>query len=144
MEYKKPQVSKLVDISKERHNSAKYRIKKVIYELLETHQLISINRVADRAGITRQAIYSNPELKNLIDYYRIYFQGQRISPEDVEAGMFDISNMQAVESVIDELMEENKKLNMEKLELEMRLEELHHMMDEIGEIPKEVDLFRED
>lgn len=58
--------------------------------------------------------------------------------------MFDISNMQAVENVIDELMEENKKLNIEKLELEMRLEELHHMMNEIGEIPKEIDLFRED
>lgn len=115
MEYIKPQVAKLADVSKERSNIKAYTVRKVVYDFLKNGFPITINAVAEASGVSRQAIYSNKELKNLIDYYGKYVQRctQPDSEEDFRV-LMSIPDIQNLEEEIDKLLEENKELN-EKL-----------------------------
>lgn len=126
MDLKRLQTAKLVNISKENRNSLAYKARHAIYELLKTGMPISVLRVADWSGVTRQTIYSDPEIRALVEYYKNYqeqhFSFSKNMPEKVQEKekndfrvLLSIPPIQALESEVEKLIEENYKLNVELL-----------------------------
>ena len=72
MELKRLQTAKLVNISKANRNSLAYKARRAIYELFKVGRPISVLRVANWSGVTRQTIYSDPEIRALVEYYKNY------------------------------------------------------------------------
>lgn len=127
MPYKKPQVAKLVDISKERSDMKALRVREVVYSFLKDKLPITVNSIAEAAGVSRQLIYSNPELRNLIDYYGKFIQG--CTPPDSEEEFImltTIPRLQYLEEEINKLLEENNELHVKLLEVDNELYALEH------------------
>lgn len=145
MEYTKQQTAKLVDLSKTKKSEHAYTIRKIIQELLGRGEPITINKVSERSGISRQAIYSNPELKSLVDHYRIYSQNLIACPIELNGRrLMDIPSINELEYEVDKLLQENQKLSKEILDLEICSYELDKKIEDVGEIPESVDMFTED
>lgn len=122
MEYIKPQVAKLADISKERSNIKAYTVRKVVYDFLKQGLPITINAVSEASGVSRQTIYSNHELRNLIEYYGKYVQRcTMIDSEDEFRILMDIPDIQNLEMEVERLLKENKELKEKNLSLENEL-----------------------
>lgn len=133
MEIKKsPYTAKLVDISKESSASLNYRVRRYICEALEHGYPIDISNVSARTGIARQTLYHDPEIRSLIEYYKQYCQynlysykgeSEKDAKKREERFRFlaDMPSLQGMEPVMDELIEENHKLNMQYMELQTKL-----------------------
>ncbi len=126
MELKRLQTAKLVNISKANRNSLAYKARRAIYELFKVGRPISVLRVANWSGVTRQTIYSDPEIRALVEYYKNYqerhFSFSKNMPEKVLEKekddfrvLLSIPPIQALESNVERLIEENHKLNVELL-----------------------------
>lgn len=126
MDLKRLQTAKLVNISKANKDSLAYKARNAIYELLKRGIPISVLRVADWSGVTRQTIYSDPEIRALVAYYKNYqqqnFSFSKNAPEEVQEKekddfrvLMSIPPIQALESEVEKLVEENHKLNVELL-----------------------------
>lgn len=126
MDLKRLQTAKLANISRENRNSLAYKTRSAIYELLKRGIPISVLRVADWSGVTRQTIYSDPEIRALVEYYKNYqeqhFSFSKNMPKEVQEKekndfrvLMSIPPIQALESEVEKLIEENYKLNVELL-----------------------------
>ena len=117
--YIKPQTAKIADLSRVKKNETDYRIRKAIQDFLKSGYQISVNAISQATGITRQAIYSRPELKKLIEWYGKYVQGSMPPDSYEEAWMVSrISDIQALENEIEHLYNENKELHCRYLQLQ--------------------------
>ena len=88
--------------------------------------------VSARTGIARQTLYHDPEIRSLIEYYKQYCQynlysykgeSEKDAKKREERFRFlaDMPSLQGMEPVMDELIEENHKLNMQYMELQTKL-----------------------
>ena len=129
MELKRLQTAKLVNISKANRNSLAYKARCAIYELFKVGRPISVLRVANWSGVTRQTIYSDPEIRALVEYYKNYqeqhFSFSKNMPEKVQEKekndfrvLLSIPPIQVLESNVERLIVENHKLNVELLGIE--------------------------
>lgn len=133
MKVKKPPYSvKLVDISKESSAGLNYRVRKDICWSLEYGLSIDISNVSARTGIARQTLYNDPEIRSLIEYYKQYCQHNLYSykgesEEDAKKRMkkfrflADMPSLQGMEPIMDELIEENHRLNTQYMKLQTKI-----------------------
>lgn len=130
MEYIKPQVAKLADISKERSNIKAYTVRKVVYDFLKRGLPITINAVCEASGVSRQAIYSNQELRSLIEYYGKYVQKcTQPDNEDEFKVLMSIPDIQNLEEEVNKLLIENRELNEKLFSLKNELFALERGID---------------
>lgn len=131
MEYIKPTTAKLVDMNKERSNKKAYIVRKVVFDFLHKGYPITINAVAQASGVSRQTIYSNQELINLIEYYGKYVQ-RCTQVENVEEHniLMAIPDIQTLEEDVSRLLIENRELNEKLFELKNELFALENEIEE--------------
>lgn len=67
MANKSPNIKGITEHSKKRKSEAHNRVCKAIEYKLKNRELISIKSIADKAGVSRNYIYGNTELKNNIE-----------------------------------------------------------------------------
>jgi hypothetical protein len=103
----------LRDAAKRRSADAVARARTAIDELAGSGEQVSFQAVARRAGVSRQWLYTQPELRDEIERLRTATAGQ--APSGVPAGQrsSEASLRQRVES----LLEENRRLRTEVGEL---------------------------
>ena len=129
---KPPYSVKLVDISKENQAGLNYRVRVAICWSLEHNYLIDIYNISQMTGIARQTLYNDPEIRSLIEYYKQYCQHRLDSykgesEKDAKKRMkkfrflADMPSLQGMEPVMDELIEENHKLNVQYMKLQTKI-----------------------
>lgn len=131
MEYKKMNVAKIVDMSKERSNKRAYLVRKVVFEFLKEGYPININSISQASGVSRQTIYKNEELKKLIEYYGKYVQrSMPLESEEEVSILMSFPDIEKLEMEVNNLLQENRILNQKILECQNELFRLENRIED--------------